>query len=154
MSDFFNYQAKPAPSAEPGSEPPKAILAGLSGDEWEHVIRFAARRRFPPGAVLFRATESDRALHFIASGQVEVTGPGAARVVRGEGEVLGMMSFLDGAPSAATATVTAAGPAELLRITPEALQQLAAWEPRVAMELMRDLGDHVAARLRRLQAAD
>jgi CRP-like cAMP-binding protein len=154
MSDFFSYQNQPLAGAAPSADPPQAILAALSAEDWEQVIRFAARRRFPAGAVLFKAMQIDRALHFIASGQVEVTGPGSARVVRGEGEVLGLMSFLDGAPSAVTASVTAAGPAELLRITPEALQQLMAWQPRVAMELMRDLGAHVAARLRRLQPAD
>lgn len=154
MSDFFSYQPKPVAEPAPAADAPQSILAALSGDDWEHVIRFAARRRFPAGATLFLAAESDRALHFIASGQIEITGPGLSRVVRGEGEVLGLMSFLDGAPSAVTAKVTAAGPAELLRITPEALQQLSAWQPRIAMELMRDLGAHVAARLRRLQAAD
>ena len=154
MSDFFSYQTQAPADVVPVVDPPQAILAALSAQDWEHVIRFAARRRFPAGAVLFKAMQIDRALHFIASGQVEITGPGAARAVRGEGEVLGLMSFLDGAPSAVTATVTAAGPAELLRITPEALQQLVAWQPRVAMELMRDLGAHVAARLRRLQPAD
>lgn len=154
MNDFFSYQAKPGAAPTPLADPAQAIWAALSGDDWEHVIRFAARRRFAAGATLFAAAESDRALHFIASGQVEISGPGLARVVRGEGEVLGLLSFLDGAPSAATAQVTAAGPAELLRITPEALQQLSAWQPRIAMELMRDLGAHVAARLRRLQPAD
>ena len=154
MSDFFSYQAKAVASAASAGDLPRAILGTLAGEDWEHLIRFAARRRFAAGATLFRTTESDRALHIIASGEVEITGPGAARVVRGEGEVLGLLSFLDGAPSAVTATVTAAGPAELLRITPEALLQLSAWQPRVALELMRDLGAHVAARLRRHQAAD
>ena len=155
MSDFFSYQAKPDPGAESsGAEPPQAILADLSGEDWEQVIRFAARRRFPPGAVLVRAGENDRALHFIASGQVELTGPGPTRAVRSEGEVFGLLSFLDGAPSAVTATVAAAGPAELLRVTPEALQQLAAWQPRIAVALLRDLGAHVAQRLRRLRPAD
>lgn len=154
MSDFFSYQAQPVAAAPSDTDPELPILANLSGEDWEQVIRFAARRRFAAGATLFRAAESDRALHFIASGQVEISGPGPRRVVRGEGEVLGVMGFLDGAPSAVTATVTAAGPAELLRITPEALQQLSAWQPRIAMELMRDLAAHVAARLRRLQPAD
>jgi hypothetical protein len=65
-----------------------------------------------------------------------------------------LLSFLDGAPSAVAATVTPAGPAELLRLTPEALQQLAAWQPRVAMALLRDVAALVAVRLRALQPAD
>jgi hypothetical protein len=42
----------------------------------------------------------------------------------------------------------------LLRITPDALQQLAAWQPRVAMALLRDVAALVAVRLRALQPAD
>ena len=158
MSDFFKYQEGPARAGAdvpaPASEPSHAILAELGGEDWDHLIRFAARRRFAAGAVLVRAGESDRALHFVASGQLELQSSGAPTAVRGEGEIFGALSFLDGAPSAVTVTVAASGPAEVLRITPEALQQLAAWQPRIAMELLRDLGAHVAARLRRLQAAD
>lgn len=156
MSDFFKYQDGSGRSGAvaPATEPSHAILAELGSEDWEHVIRFAARRRFAAGAVLVRAGESDRALHFVASGQVELQLPGAPPAVRGEGEIFGALSFLDGAPSAVTVTVAAAGPAEVLRITPEAVQQLAAWQPRIAMQLLRELGSHVAARLRRLQAAD
>ena len=162
MSDFFKYQDGPAKSGgavpAPATEATHAILTELASEDWEHLIRFAARRRFAAGAVLVRAGESDRALHFVASGQVKLQlpgePPGALPSVRGEGEIFGALSFLDGAPSAVTVTVSAAGPAEVLRITPEALQQLAAWQPRIAMEMLRELGAHVAARLRRLQAAD
>ena len=158
MSDFFQYQpgaeSTDAAASGPPGEPPHAILVDLGGEDWEHVIRFAARRRFPAGAVLVRAGQSDRALHFVASGRVEVQSPGQQPTVRGEGEIFGTMSFLDGAPSAVTVTVAASGPAELLRITPEGLQQLAAWQPRIAMQLLRELGALAAARLRRLQAAD
>jgi hypothetical protein len=42
----------------------------------------------------------------------------------------------------------------VLRITPDALQQLSAWQPRIALALMRDMGAQVAARLRRVQPVD
>jgi CRP-like cAMP-binding protein len=148
MPDFFSYQGdtEPAPAA--------AIGAALSGEDWEHLIRFAARRSFAPGATVLKAGERDPALHFIASGQVELQGPGKTRVLRGEGEVFGVMSFLDGAPSAVSVVVAGPGAAELLRLTPEALQQLAAWQPRLALALMREMGAHTASRLRRLMPAD
>lgn len=158
MSDFFKYQdgsGRPgAATAAPAAEPAHAILADLGSEDWEHLIRFAARRRFPAGAVLVRAGEFDRALHFIASGQLELQLPGQPPTMRGEGEIFGALSFLDGAPSAVTVMVAAAGPAEVLRVTPDAVLQLAAWQPRIALQLLRELGSHVAARLRRLQAAD
>lgn len=153
MSDFFSYQGKTDSAGVP-SLPLPGIAAGLDEQDWEHVLRFAARRRFAAGAVLVQAGERDLALHFIASGQVELRGPGKARVLRGEGEVFGVLSFLDGEPSAVTAVVAASGPAELLRITPDALQQLSAWQPRIALVLLRDMGAQVAARLRRVQPAD
>jgi CRP-like cAMP-binding protein len=150
MSDFFSYQGKPDAAAAPLP----GIGTGLDDQDWEHVLRFAARRRYPAGAVLVEAGQREEALHFIASGQVEVRGPGKARALRGEGEVLGVLSFLDGEPSAVSAVVAPGGPAELLRITPEALQQLSAWQPRIALALLRDMGAQVAARLRRLQPGD
>jgi len=108
--------------------------------------------------VVLETGDTQRALYFIASGQVELrsasTPKKAAPTLRGEGEVFGMLSFLDAAPSEINATVAAAAPAELLMLTPETLQQLAAWQPRIAMALLRDLGAHLAARLRHLQAGD
>jgi CRP-like cAMP-binding protein len=156
MSDFFSYQPQPAGAAAPAAPAPTApaIGAELGDDEWAHLIRFAARRRYPAGAQLWPAGEADRALHFIASGRVELTLANGQREQRGEGEVLGLMSFLDGAPSAVSARVAGSEPAELLRLTPEALQQLAAWQPRVALLLWRDMGAQMAARLRRLSPAD
>jgi CRP-like cAMP-binding protein len=153
VSDFFSYGGKPEAAGERG-EAPLAILADLSGDEWEKLIGFAARRSYPAGAVVVHAGAAARALCFIASGEVEIRGPGPVRDVRGEGEVFGLLSFLDGAASEITATVTPAAAAELLLLTPEALQQLAAWQPRIALALLRDLGAHVATRLRRLQPGD
>lgn len=155
MSDFFSYQAQPAAAPAPAPSPePQAILSELSSEEWEQFIGFTARRRYPAGALLVREGESDRALCFIASGQVEWRAADGVLSSRGEGEVFGLLSFLDGAPSGVTAQVSAAGPAELLRLTPDALQQLSAWKPRIALALMRDLGALVAARLRQLHSAD
>ena len=159
MSDFFSYKpaAVPVPTVPPAAATaaePQAILADLSGDEWEQFISYTARRRYPAGAVIVRAGVADRALCFIASGRVDLRGPGTESATRGEGEVFGLLSFMDGAVSDVTASVSAGAPAELLRLTPEALQQLSAWQPRIALALLRDLGALVASRLRRLQPSD
>ncbi len=155
MSDFFSYGGAPAPAPEPErAAAPRAILGDLSGEDWEKFIAHTARRRHPAGAVIVAAGAVDAALCFIASGRVELVAPAGAREARGEGEVFGLLSFLDGEPSAVTVRASADAPVELLRITPENLQQLAAWQPRIAVLLLRDLGAHVAARLRRLQPGD
>lgn len=153
MSDFFSYSQ---PEAE--SSTPRTILAELSSADWENFIGYAARRRYAAGAVVLEAGDTSRALCFIASGQVEVRSAGAPKKAKpsqlGEGEVFGMLSFLDGAPSAFSATVAVGGPAELLMLRPDTLQQLAAWQTRIAMALLCDLGARVGARLRRLQPGD
>jgi CRP-like cAMP-binding protein len=154
MSDFFSYGTSTATAATRSANPLRSIGADLSSEDWEQFIAYAARRRYPAGALILQAGDTVPALHFIASGQVDLTPVQGAMTRRGEGEVFGMLSFLDGAPSDVTAIAANSGPAELLRLTPDALQQMAAWQPRISLALLRDLGAHVAGRLRRLQAGD
>jgi CRP/FNR family cyclic AMP-dependent transcriptional regulator len=153
-NDFFSYGAPaPVPAAAPApAAAPVRLLADLGDEDWEKFIGFAAQRRYPAGAAIVRAGERGPALFLVASGNVRVMLPGAAPAIRGEGEVVGLLSFLDGAPHAAD--VLAVGEVELLMLTPDALTQLAAWQPRIAVALLRDLGAHAAARLRRLQPGD
>jgi CRP-like cAMP-binding protein len=158
-NDFFSYGGAPAappPTATivavAADAAPIRLLADLGDEDWEKFIGYTARRRYPAGAVVVRAGDRSPALLFVASGSVRVAVPGSPPTLRGEGEVVGLLSFLDAAPHAAE--VTAAAEVELLMFTPDALTQLTAWQPRIAMALMRDLGAHVAHRLRRLQPGD
>ncbi|MBI5717561.1 MAG: cyclic nucleotide-binding domain-containing protein [Burkholderiales bacterium] len=163
-NDFFQYGPTPsappasAPSREPAPEGGRAILAELSDEDWEKFIGFATRRRYPAGALILEVGQAGGALGFVASGAVEVAAaamPGAAvprPELREDGDVFGMLGFLDGAP--ATVSVRARGSTEVLLLTREALLQLAAWQPRIAVALLRDLGATVAMRLRRVQGGD
>lgn len=164
-NDFFQYgptppaPPAPAPAREPASaEGNRAILAELSDEDWEKFIAFATRRRYPAGAVILEIGQAGGALGFVASGAVEVAtaaAPGAAAPrpeLREDGDVFGMLGFLDGAP--ATVSVRARGSTEVLLLTREGLLQLAAWQPRIAVALLRDLGAAVAMRLRRVQGGD
>ena len=146
--DFFGY------AGVERRETPRTVLADLSGEEWEKFIGFAARRSYPAGATVVDSGSTEPALILIASGRLRVQAAGGAPVRRGEGEMVGVLSFLDRAPSQASVTVEGPGAAELLLLTPDALQRLAAWKPRIALALLRDLGASVAARLRHLQPGD
>jgi CRP/FNR family transcriptional regulator, cyclic AMP receptor protein len=155
-NDFFSYGAPPSQAAPPAPAPaageaPLRLLSDLADEDWEKFIGYTARRRYPAGATIVRAGDRGPALFLVASGQVRVLLQGA-QSLRGEGEVIGLLSFLDGAPHAAD--LVAAGEVELLMLTPDALTQLAAWQPRIALALLRDLGAHTAARLRKLQPGD
>jgi CRP-like cAMP-binding protein len=146
--DFFGYGNAARP------ETPRTVLADLSGEDWEKFISFAAQRSYPAGASVVKVGSSAPALILVASGRLRVQAAVGPASLRGEGEMVGLLSFLDGAPSDVAVSVDGPGAAELLLLTPDALQRLAAWKPRIAIALLRDLGANVAARLRRLQPGD
>lgn len=161
-NDFFQYgpapsvPPTPAPVREAPPEGGRAILAELSDEDWEKFIGFAAQRRYPNGAVICDVGQAFTSLGLVASGAVEVArqgqAAGAKPELREEGDVFCMLGFLDGATS--TVRVRARGSTEVLLLTREALLQMAAWQPRIAVALLRDLGAAVASRLRRLQGGD
>lgn len=165
--DFFSYgtpadPARKAPLRDRDGDgiedPQRAILAELSDEDWERFIGFAARRRYPAGAPIVKRGDTAVPLGFVASGAVQVQGaPGGPGVPvaaerRDEGEVFGILGFLDG--KASQVDVTAQGATEVLLLGRDALVQLAAWQPRIAVALLRDLGALVATRLRALRPAD
>lgn len=168
--DFFSYGTPGGPPGAPPAPPPaakaplrdrdgdgiedpqRAILAELSDEDWERFIGFAARRRYPAGASIVRRGDAGVPLGFVASGAVQVQGAAGAPARREEGEVFGILGFLDG--KASEVDISAQGATEVLLLGREALVQLAAWQPRIALALLRDLGAIVATRLRRLQPAD
>jgi CRP-like cAMP-binding protein len=159
VTDFFAYDGAAEPPTQPAtsalSAAARPVLADLADEDWEALIRFAARRRHASGAVVIEAGERGAALHFIAAGEVRLRAPGQPGVPeqrRGEGELIGMVGFLDGAPSPVQAV--AVGEVELLRLDRTGFDRLAAWQPRIALMLLRDLGAQIAARLRALQPAD
>ena len=145
--DFFAYDD----ATTPGNPPVRAILADLADEDWDRLISFAARRRYAADAVIIRAQDTDRAIYFIVAGTVRIIASEPAALDRtlqtlGEGDVFGLQSFLDGAPRAASAR--ADGPVDVLMLNTDMFEQLAAWQPRIAVTLLRDIGAHLSLRLR------
>ena len=149
--DLFNYSQPQKPLAGQGSE---VILHGLDQTEWDTFAGFAERLQFAAGAPIVRAGEVGRAIYIVQSGQIrgEIMVGGKARPtsVLSAGAVFGELAFFDAAPR--SATLWAVGDVQLLVLSFAAFEKLAAWHPRIARELLLDLGRVLAMRLRRTEA--
>jgi CRP/FNR family transcriptional regulator, cyclic AMP receptor protein len=134
-SGFFQYPSEPAADA------PDGLLGATSVDDWSTLLSYTETVRFRPGEVVLRAGDDDRALYLLVDGRLESPG-GTVEPVSAIGEG----AFLDGAPRAVTLRALTSG--ELLRLGWDAFEALAAREPRLARELLIDLGRLLTARLR------
>jgi CRP/FNR family cyclic AMP-dependent transcriptional regulator len=100
---------------------------------------------------VIRDGEVDRALYVVVAGELEVLLPVRGRQVHRlatieTGSVFGEQAFLDGLPRSATIRATSDG--ELLRLSLESFEVLAAREPELARSILFELGRIVSIRLR------
>jgi CRP/FNR family cyclic AMP-dependent transcriptional regulator len=145
-SSFFVYPKlvgdQPAPQA--------GLLAARTEEDWDALLAYTDTRRMRPGDWLIREGELDRALYVLSDGRLEAILPGrAGRVIEAPATV-GEVAFLDGRPR--TAGLRALTHGEAQRLSYEAFEALSAREPRLARDLLLDLGRIVATRLRVLEA--
>ena len=148
-SSFFPY---PVPSDD--EQPDELVFMPVSRpDHWDRLLAFVERRRFRAGEAVIERGEVDRALYIVVEGNLQarvVEGVGGMRrgatLLFPAGSVIGEIGFFDGKPR--TATVTALTSGELLRLSFEAFEALAANEPDLAREMLLDLGRILAVRLR------
>ena len=148
--NLFNYD-DPARQADADDG---VILRGLDEAEWRNLLDFVERQRYAAGAQILRMSELSRTLYILKSGRVNVVIdlPQRSRILAtvGAGSVFGVLAFFDGAPL--LASVHAIEDCEILALTHAEFTTLAAWHPRIARELLFDLGRVLSARLRRAQA--
>ena len=134
------------------------IFAGFEPAELEALAAAATPESATDGHVFVRMGEPNSRLYVVSSGTVLVERMGTTAAVdlarMRAGDTFGELSFIDG--SRATATVRALGPAEVLAISHETLEQLLEKHPallgkfwqNMALELKRhlvltnDLVDH------------
>ena len=130
---FFAYPTLAAePDARPAAPGP-GFLPHASAPEWDAVLAATETLRYRPGEVVLRAGERDRAFYLLLDGRVETEGATLAAPA-----VFGAAAFLDGRPR--TATVRAAGHAEVARMSWDACEALAARHPELARAILFDLG--------------
>jgi CRP/FNR family transcriptional regulator, cyclic AMP receptor protein len=138
-SGFFQYPTEPAPRVS------GELLSATSVEEWSTLLSYTETVRFRPGELVLRAGDEDRALYLLVDGRLE-SPAGTVEPVSAIGEG----AFLDGARRAVTLRALTSG--ELVRLGWDAFEAFAAREPRLARELLIELGRLLSARLRAADA--
>lgn len=128
--------------------PEWALLAGLSVEERDQVLRAARRRRYAAGEVLFHEGDPAETLHLLTSGRVAVrvttpNGDQALLTVHRPGQAFGELALL-GAEKHRTATVSALEPCETLTLSRGQFDRLRARNPSVDTVLLTALSAQVA----------
>jgi CRP-like cAMP-binding protein len=109
--------------------------------DWEHrkqLIERFRQREVPSGEVILREGQSGDGLYVVLQGRMRVTLADRPLAVLREGDLFGEISLLS--RGAATATVTAEGPAKLLRLPKEAFMELISTHPQ-ALEVLSDIAE-------------
>lgn len=145
---FSSYFAYPGTDA---ARDDLVFLQDRGEDDWARLLDHSELLRFRAGDLIIRAGEEDRALYIIVDGTLEIL------LVDQRGQeqhygtiepksVTGEIAFLDGRPRAATIRATTDG--DMLRLSFEAYETLAARHPELGRAILLDLGRILAVRLR------
>jgi len=127
------------------------FLADSSEEDWQKLLAHTDVRRFRAGEEVIRAGDTDRALYIVTKGVLEVFLPlagGASRRFKSieAPSVIGELSFVDGGPRSTTLRAVSDG--ELLRLSLESFDVLAAREPELARAVLFDVARILSQRLR------
>jgi CRP/FNR family transcriptional regulator, cyclic AMP receptor protein len=152
FSSFFDY-----PETEADTTRDEFVFLPTWRDqEWAKLLEYTETRLFNAGDLVLRAGDNERALYLVAFGRFEVL------LSRGEperlirfamieaGSVLGEQSFLDGYPR--SATIRAVDEGQMFHLSLDAFEIFAAKEPKLARDLLFDLGRILSLRLRQTTA--
>jgi CRP-like cAMP-binding protein len=151
FSSFFEYPDL----EEQESSNDFTFLGDCSEDEWDKVVDLTQRRKFSAGDIIVAEGEADRALYIVASGTLEVRvrqskGLRTRVTTISKSSIFGEQAFLDGQPR--SAQVRAVTDGELLVLTLDAFKSLVGWEPKLATQILFDLGRILSIRLRHTTA--
>ncbi len=141
-SSYFQY---PTGATKPGTAP-ATFLDGAGEREWDVLLSYMQTRQLRAGETAFSEGDVDRALYLLTVGTVELRVSAGPPVAVDAPAPFNEIAFLDGGRCAASARALSAG--ELLRLSFDAFESLAAREPTLARRIVLDLGRIVATRLR------
>lgn len=127
------------------------IMGQLDDADIAWMAQAGRQRAFAGGEVLIREGLESLSLFIVLEGQVEVAVAGIGHVASlGSGEVLGEVSFVDGAPP--SATVTASGAVRALMLDKAQVEGRLARDPGFAGRFYKALAIFLSDRLRSTMA--
>jgi CRP-like cAMP-binding protein len=148
----MDYLAVFAHGVDAGNDTDTLQLPGWGEAQWRKVLAATTPRPFKASEVVIQRGIADRALYFVAAGSLEVgvtyvDGVSISPLAKiGAGSVIGEQSFFDGQPR--SANVWAVTDGELLCLTYEKFNELAATESALMRDLLFALGRILSLRLR------
>ena len=127
------------------------ILNDLSEDEWQTIVRSARSISFQKNEFLLQEGQADDAVYILVTGKVEVVANRSfGRLKRiatiDEGSVFGEVAFFDKQPRSASVRAITEG--RVLRISHKSFDKISAWNPRLAQQLLFEVGGILAYRFR------
>jgi CRP-like cAMP-binding protein len=140
-SSFFIY-----PGTQPEQTDAVTFLDDATEDEWNTLLSYVQTRHLRRGETVFREGDLDRSLYLLTAGRLAQTSERTAAVTVEAPAPLNELAFLDGGRCLTTASATSDG--ELVRLSFDAFESLAAREPVLARRILLDLAAGVARRLR------
>jgi CRP-like cAMP-binding protein len=135
---FFDYPTERQTSTEHGLP---TFLAGRGEDDWAMLLDHSETRLFSAGELVLTQGEIDRALYLLIAGWVKAPS-GVVHPIT----TLGEGAFLDGTPRAVSVEAMSEG--EMLRLSFEGFEALAARNPSLGRDILLDIGRILSARLR------
>lgn len=131
------------------------IFRDLTADELEEVAQIASQKDYPRGGTIFIEGEKRTAVYFILSGLVKVfkvSSEGQEQVISflQTEEMFPHVGFFDDTDYPATAT--AVTNVQLLRIPIEAFDQLLLRNPKIAIKVMKVMGEKLLELQQRIQS--
>jgi CRP/FNR family transcriptional regulator, cyclic AMP receptor protein len=141
-SSFFIY---PTSQTDP-VEVTAGFLDSASDSEWATLLSYVQTRYVRSGETVFTEGDVDRTLYILTAGRLEQSSQRNPLVVVDGPAPLNEIAFLDGGRCTTTARAITDG--ELLRLSFDAFESMAAREPVLARRILLDLGASVARRLR------
>jgi len=154
VSETENQNRASEQTTDPATDPARlGVFSGLSPEAWSELLSYMEVKKFRPGDVLIKQGAIDRGMYLVRSGHlaVLVAGQDGGKVRRigtiEAGSVVGEQALLDGKPR--SATITALGECELLRLSFDSFHQIQLKKPELAGLFLFELARVISLRFRR-----